>query len=1251
MKKRADEQYAGWKGKPSDFTSLSDEELKARREALPKYKNDMTPEQITEGDALYAEQHKRFKVTVEEYNKAATEKTGLKHGDEVEYPAQGLGGLGAETYRGKVVYDKNGYLSVKTNVPDGSGKKIHGINIGWKKVVEGKQPPSISGGMQPSKGITSIKSAEFVNIQEKQVPFKLSDAILGIAKKYAGIYGEKYNPKGTVGVMFTNDGTILTNALNDVYTNAHEITHYINRQKGIITKITKPIGTSSNGNPIYNSATLKERRELTQVYTQYYLGGKKDHKLSKRATEGFATFVTHMVFYPKRTQKEFPTLYNKFLTPNGKYYQKNLVDFIRDSRKVIEDYQKLSSTEKISSRVTEQSKEVSKPFFRPMATATDEIFDDIHFLEKTAKDVGLHFKKDDPSIYLRMYRNMHLIIQHNIGNISYLTRAISGGNSYLAMDENGEFNKLYDFNWKTLIDKTENHVEFGAWLVARREHFSYLKLDELKIEIDEAKDNLATLRAQYEEGEITKTEYKQALGEVKSLEKKYDTLKSVLAKDNIDRKVATDSYNEHKEKYVEHAEMFDKLEKADLDLLHNPLVQLVDDKSYNEFSSNIGYASFKRDFYNEILGEEKIGALTMRVGKTSVSSLMPRTGSQLDIINPLYSGIVNHAEIVKKAQKQVVYNKLLKISDSYPGILKRLPLDRSYDTRTGKTTYPQDKDKNIIMVRENYKRVPLLVDRQFKGLIDEVLTPQNVKLLEKILAGGARLFTQFTTGWYPPFAITNMAIDQVSATSNSWTKYKPVLSAIGELKKALVNRDAIENKYALEYLLLGGERQAFISFQDMEPTEALQFIKNEHSVLKSFINLLNNAGDIVSTPVRASEIMTRMVEYIRARKEGYHQLAALELAGRVSVPFHHRGRMGGDNIARAWRRSIPYLGAGIQVVGQTGRALNNQKTRNRALFVGAVLTTAMVSSMLYIMKKATQEQKDLYKNIDPDELGMYVFYPHPNGKDLMKYRVPQELAIGGTMASMAISDLAFDANYTWHDYMNGALNFLPNQINPSDVGRMIVSWIPQIVAPAIQVAFNKRIYPHIGDLEPFYMRGKPPEEKVFETTSRMAKLVGKTFNLSPIKVDYLVNGSIGRGVKFIKGGQISNPFIRHMYFNTCRNLLFFYDERDKIYGEYSYAKKNRQNYTQEQDQELTNKYNQMKQIDKYLDIYRDLVVLVNKIKDEKGKQEQLDKELGKIRSDILNAIDTYRKPSKEQSKIEINENEPEDTNKTKRLVK
>ena len=116
-----------------DIQTMTDAELAAARAGLPAYRNDMTAGQEADTERLYAEQLRRYKESVAAYNTEAEQATGLHHGDRVSYGALGFGGLTMDTHYGKVIYDRNGRLAIRTSHADGSGRKTFPIHTGWKK--------------------------------------------------------------------------------------------------------------------------------------------------------------------------------------------------------------------------------------------------------------------------------------------------------------------------------------------------------------------------------------------------------------------------------------------------------------------------------------------------------------------------------------------------------------------------------------------------------------------------------------------------------------------------------------------------------------------------------------------------------------------------------------------------------------------------------------------------------------------------------------------------------------------------------------------------------------------------------------------------------------------------------------------------------------------------------------------------------------------------------------------------------------
>lgn len=1099
---------------------------------------------------------------------------------------------------------------------------------------ESVESPKNLGGGQANIGIRSIDQYEPAqNTPSKQAAFKLSDRVVELVKKYAVRFGEDYNPSGSEGVFYPQTDNIFVKAKNDVGVAAHEVTHYLDKKIGFTKSVMVVKGRAKNGNPIYDPATKGIRKELTDIYTRYYPGAKKDHPLKNRVQEGIAVFFERMVTHPAQTMKEYPGIYKDFLLPGGRYFEASMPQFVREARAIINDYQKLSDLEKIGARVVDSEVMDEKPFLNIQEKAIFHNIDNKYPLEKLAKEAGAHFTKGDPSLIARIYDHVPMLIQHNLSDAAFvgLGSIGFGKETYVTMKADGEIARKYDFNWHTLVNKVGTNLDdFNNWLVARRVVANYKRVDDTKqIFLNKAKE----LEAAKASG-IEPTDMRELIEEAKQARADYAEAMAVVRNDRFDKGVATRAYNEHKDRFKENAKMFDDLVKADIELARN--ADMISMKKFDEMSQEEGYATFKRQIENELIGTgEGVNApRSVRVGKNKVSSLFRYGGSGKDIVSPVYSSMENHQEIMKKASRQMVYNGVAKIADKFPDLFQKVPLSMHRED-SGRVTYPQDKDPNIMMAYADGRRVPYAVNKDLKTMMDAMLTPTTVGLTEKIFTGLAQAFTKGTTAFYYPFAATNFVIDQLSAASNSWTKFVPIYTPISELVKALSNRESVDAKYAMEYFMLGGERQAYLSFADLNPKEAYEFLKDEQSALKHFkdaleagndvgdifksagkgikvgwekgVEILNKGGDILATPVKATELMTRMSEFIRARKAGYSQLAALELAGRISTPFHHRGQKG--DIYRFLTRSIPYLNASIQVLAQEARTIKHPKTRGRALFIMAAISAAMVAGVVSILN-SSEEQKRLLKGLSVDRLARFVFFPSPDGQSLIKLRVPQEMAAFATVLNMAIIDASLNAKYSALEYLRGATGWLPDQLNPTDIGRMIASWFPQAVSPAVQVAFNKRIYPSIRDLEPDYMKYLPKNERVFENSSNVSKWFGPALGLSPIQFDALVEGYTGRSLRYVTGREVGNPFEEKVYLTASRQLIAFYAERQKNDEAYQQLKDDPKRFSQDEAAGIRSKHYAIDQTEKLLKEYRKVT-----------KENKNDPKLLDLRTKILDKID------------------------------
>src|SRR3990167_4453828 len=97
------------------YSTTTDQELIEIRRKLPKYLNEMTPDQKTISSGAYAEQKRRFDAGKAadylNYNQQV-EEAGYKVGDRISYFARSMIGFGGITITGKVAKRKKYYVAL-----------------------------------------------------------------------------------------------------------------------------------------------------------------------------------------------------------------------------------------------------------------------------------------------------------------------------------------------------------------------------------------------------------------------------------------------------------------------------------------------------------------------------------------------------------------------------------------------------------------------------------------------------------------------------------------------------------------------------------------------------------------------------------------------------------------------------------------------------------------------------------------------------------------------------------------------------------------------------------------------------------------------------------------------------------------------------------------------------------------------------------------------------------------------------------
>jgi len=1098
-------------------------------------------------------------------------------------------------------------VPVKTVVPE----------VTKAKTVK-KKSPSVPSGANASAGAETIGKFEQRPTKTEATNYKLYKAVEVLIDKYAKLIGEGYLPKRAAGVYYTDTQNIRVNGMNDLAVATHEISHFLDARFKISDRIREVVDTTENGKPIYDPATKAVRKEITKLYTNYYPGGKKTDSVKKRTVEGLATLIQKYAEQPTTITQEYPNLVTEFLTENGKFYEPVIGQILKDVNKFIEDYQGLDPLDKIGARVTSDNVKYDKKSFMKLGDKVRTQLADMVFpFEKLSTIAGINMTGEDPSLYIRQFQQISGIVATNlIGKTGYY-RYVSGKG----------FTKTLDYNWKTLIDnlgKDKTTDSFGYYLVARASYFDYKLLNEYKVALDELMMQIEEAGGLEEAAKLISEDGISLVEETNAAQKLYDEQNAMLVRDGITKKEASDAYLKNKDRFSKDELMFDKLTNESLKLLSEDEVGMLSKKQYIEYTEKQGYASRKRQFFDQLVGEEQGSSGPVKVGKSTVSSLLRRKGSKRTILNPVYSGIKNEAEIIRKAYRQVVYNKVNEnLAPKFPDLAQPQQLIRSRQAN-GSFRYPQEKDTNIIMGRKNGKRLPVLWDNYVKTVLDETITPGNYGTFENVLLAVSRSFTKGTTGLFPAFALTNWMGDQITLAANTTNNNIPLATAINTLSKALLSKDSPEAQYFLEYLVLGGQRQTFAHWQDMSPTELSTKIRNERKGLLKVVDAINTGLDILSIPSTYSELSTRASEYIKSRKSGKPQIVSLEEAGRVTAPFHHVGKWGGQ-FGRVAIKSLPFFNPTIQVMDQLLRvAGRDKKSRARLGFVFGAITAASIGAFALMMSNSTDDQKRLLRDIEANELVNYIWLPNPDGKTLIKIKVQQYGLIGG-LVSMALMNQMLDANYTTGDFISGTAQILPQQFDITDPVRALLAWIPPLIKVPMMTALNLKDYPKVLPLENTYLQSLPTGLRATESTSLMSKELGKLTGLSPVKMDYLITGIFGRSSGFLLGKSTAYNFFsgvtRSEYFTSGRTIQGYYDLKTQNDQAYKAMNDKITSPDQSESDKIKRLHQKTLLIDKYLKAYRDA---------------DMSKDTGRaadLRNDVVDRINELNNLNKEQTMV------------------
>lgn len=410
------------------------------------------------------------------------------------------------------------------------------------------------------------------------------------------------------------------------------------------------------------------------------------------------------------------------------------------------------------------------------------------------------------------------------------------------------------------------------------------------------------------------------------------------------------------------------------------------------------------------------------------------------------------------------------------------------DTHEDRLKAGEDGQAPTFTVFENGKRVTFEIPEDIYDALKP--TPEALKGTIPVFSAISKWQRNVLTEYSPSFIARNPVKDSQDVLINSQhplETYKNFPEAMRQLYA--YEHGGEDAQYAKEYFSNGGESLTYFDGKeklfDSKNTKN-PWAKEDTATWKKVIGFVPAKISQASSFV---ERVPRLAEYIASRKAGASIDVAMLDAARVTTNF----AAGGDVTKWANRNGATFLNASVQGAAQAVRNIREAKAQGLKgmLKLGAKVAIAgipylIVNALLWGDDDEYEELSDYIKE------NYYIVAKYGDGQFV---RIPK-----GRMAAVIQSAFQQMSNLvTGNDEVDferfGELlveNIAPN--NPLE---------NNIFAPIMNVAENKTWYG--DDLVPQRLQDLPAGEQSDETTDAISKWLGETINVSPYKLNYLID--------------------------------------------------------------------------------------------------------------------------------------------------
>lgn len=436
---------------------------------------------------------------------------------------------------------------------------------------------------------------------------------------------------------------------------------------------------------------------------------------------------------------------------------------------------------------------------------------------------------------------------------------------------------------------------------------------------------------------------------------------------------------------------------------------------------------------------------------------------------------------------------------------------------------------NTFAVYKDGKKYEMTLDPSMFDAV-KALYPdaQESNIAIKAIRAGNNLFKALVTGYNPTFTVRNTVRDLQTAGL-----YSRDAAAFAKNYPLALKEIATNGDYWKQYKALGGSFSSVFDYQTGTVSEP----DGKVAKLAAKMEAVN----------MAMEQAPRLAEFMSVVKAGdgsmENLMDAMYAAADVTVNFGRAGTLG--KVLNA--NFVPFLNPGIQGFDKMIRRVTETKGSKewaklvvRATVLGVAPT--IINGLLYSDDEDWEDLKDSDKDTNYlFKIGDGVWLKVPKGR---------ELSILG-MAADRIQDIAKGENVNWSDF----ITTVGNQVAPANPLRqnILAAWFDT----ALFDDSNPGRTWYGGNIESQRLQNYAPGERYDSSTDVFSKWIGKQLNLSPKKINYLLDqysGVVGDFLLPLLTPQAErDPFTKAFTVDSVSSNRIsgdFYDKSDEL----TYAK-------------------------------------------------------------------------------------------------